>query len=124
MNGQLYYRWILDLVNQKSAVVTYTKAHTSDKTFPAVLNCEADFLTSSSQKHISTIPLAPIPTFFMDPFTFYRQQDGWVESNIRYFVDHFSAKSTADALAHLPNHRMSTWLYDHHPLPLWIYLKA
>ena len=31
MNGRSYYRWILDLVSRKSAMVTYTKAHTTDK---------------------------------------------------------------------------------------------
>jgi hypothetical protein len=124
MNGRSYYRWILDLVKRKSASIVYTKAHTNDTTLPASLNREADFLASSSQKHISTIPLAPIPTFFMDPYTFHRQHDGWVESNVRYFVDHFSAKLTADTLAHLPKHRMSTWLYDPQPPPPWIYLKA
>jgi hypothetical protein len=124
MNGRSYYRWILDLVERKSAIITYTKAHTNDVTLPGSLNREADYLASSAQKCITTIPLAPVPTFFMDPYTFYRHHDGWVESNVRYFVDHFSAKSTADALALMPKHRMSTWLYDLHPPPTWIYLKA
>jgi hypothetical protein len=124
MNGRSYYRWILDLVSRKSATITYTKAHTNDTSLPASLNREADHLASISQKHISAIPLAPIPTFFMDPYTFHREPDGWVESNVRYFIDHFLAKSTASALALLPKHRMSTWLYDLNPPPPWIYTKA
>ena len=60
----------------------------------------------------------------MNPYTFHRQPDGWVESNVRYFVDHFLAKATADTLALLPKHRMSTWLYDLNTPPLWIYTKA
>jgi hypothetical protein len=70
------------------------------------------------------IPIAPIPTFFMDPYTFHREPDGWIESNIRYFVDHFNVISTTDRLALLPKHCMSTWLYDPNPPPLWIYTKA
>jgi hypothetical protein len=124
MNGQSYYRWILDLVKRKSAVVTYTKAHTSDTTLSASLNREADHLASTSQKIISSIPIAPIPTFYMDPYTFHREPDGWLESNIRYFVDYFNAKSTADALAFLPKHCMSTWLYDPNSPPPWLYTKA
>lgn len=79
---------------------------------------------SSSQKIINSIPLAPISTFFMDPYTFHCEPDGWVESNFCYFVDHFLAKSTADSLALLPKHCMSTWLYDLNPPPPWIYTKA
>ena len=124
MNGRSYYRWILDLAYRKHATVTYTKAHTNDDSLPALLNREADHYTSSAQKVISTIPLAPIPTFFMDSYTFYRERDGWIESNIRYYVDHFAAKATADRLALNPKHRMTTWLYDPTPPPPWIYTKA
>ena len=60
----------------------------------------------------------------MNPYTFHREHDGWIESNIRYFVDHFLAKATADKLALLPKHRMATWLYDPTPPPPWIYTKA
>ena len=124
MNGRSYYRWILDLVSRRLATVSYTKAHTSDSTLSACLNREADYLASASQKHISVVPLAPVPTFFMDRYSFHREPDGWIESNIRYFVDHFHAKSTANALSFLPKHRMSTWLYDLNPPPPWIYTKA
>ena len=88
------------------------------------MNREADHLASSAQKAPLAIPIAPIPTFFMNPYTFHREPDGWIESNIRYFTDHYSAKSTADSLAMLPKHRMSTWLYDLNPPPPWIYTKA
>lgn len=124
MNGRSYYRWILDLTARKSATILYTKAHTNDNTLPAMLNREADHLASFSQNFIARIPIAPSPTFFMDSYSFHRDHDGWIESNIRYFVDHFLAKSTADSLALLPNHRMSTWLYDPNSPPPWLYLKA
>jgi hypothetical protein len=124
MNGRSYYRWILDLASRKNATVVYTKAHTSSTTIQAKLNREADHYASSSQKSTPFIPIAPSPTFFMDQYTFHREPDGWVESNIRYFIDHFTSKETADRLALLPKHRMSTWLYDPNPPPPWIYTKA
>jgi hypothetical protein len=124
MNGRSYYRWILDLVSRKSATITFTKAHTNDISLPASLNREADHYASQAQKMISSIPIAPIPTFCMDSYTFYREPDGWVESNIRHFIDHFSAIATSDRLALLPNHRLATWLYDTNPPPPWIYTKA
>ena len=71
MNGLSYYRWILDLVNRKSATIIYTKAHTSSTTLESALNREADHYASSAQKSISSIPVAPVPTFFMDAYTFY-----------------------------------------------------
>ena len=124
MNGRSYYRWILDLLTRKAATITYTKAHTSDTTLDAALNREADHYASLAQKHISSIPIAPIPTFYMDPYTFYREPDGWIESSLRYYIDHFSAKATANRLALLPKHRMTTWLYDLNPPPPWVYTKA
>jgi hypothetical protein len=124
MNGRSYYRWILDLVSRKTAIITYTKAHTNDVTLPASLNREADHLASYAQKHPTSIPFAPVPTFFMDPYTFHQEPDGWIESNTRYFVDHLLAMSTADSLALLPKHRMTSWLYDLNPSPPWIYIKA
>ena len=124
MNGRSYYRWILDLNLRKSANISYTKAHTTDVSLPASLNREADHYASIAQKTPSAIPIAPTPTFFMNPYTFYRETDGWIESNIRHFIDHFIAKATADKLSLLPKHRMSTWLYDLNPPPPWIYTKA
>jgi hypothetical protein len=124
MNGRSYYRWILDLASRKSAKITYTKAHTNDTSLSASLNREADHYASSAQKVISSISIAPVPTFFMDPYMFHWETDGWIESNIRHFVDHFTTKATADRLALLPKHRMSTWLYNLNPPPPWIYTKA
>jgi hypothetical protein len=124
MNGRSYYRWILDLASRKSATVTYTKAHTTNSSLPSSLNRQADHYASAAQKAISSILLAPVPTFFMDPYTFHRKNDGWIESNIRYFINHLAAIATAERMAHMPKHRMSTWLYDPTPPPPWIYTKA
>jgi len=124
MNGRSYYQWILDLALRKFATITYTKAHTDDSSLSASLNCEADHYASSAQKLISLIPIAPVPTFFMDLYTFHLETDGWIKSNIHHFVDHFTAKATADRLALMPKHQMSTWLYNLNLPPSWIYMKA
>ena len=124
MNGRSYYQWILDLTSRKSATITYTKAHTNNFSLPASLNREADHYASAAQKVISSIPIAPIPTFFMDPYTFHWETDGWIELNVCHFIDHFNAKATGDRLALMPKHRMTTWLYDLCPPPPWIYMKA
>ena len=124
MNGRSYYRWILDLTLRKSASISYTKAHTSDTSLQASLNREADHFASLSQKIITTIPIAPIPTFFMNPYTFHHESNGWIESNTHYFIDHFMAKTTADNLSLLHKHQLTTWLYDPNPPPSWIYTKA
>jgi hypothetical protein len=113
-----------NLVTRKAATITYTKAHTAGTSLDAALNREADHYASSAQKVILSIPIAPIPTFFMDRYTFHRASDGWIESNLRYYTDHFAAMATADRLALLPKHRMTTWLYDLNPPPPWVYTKA
>jgi len=95
-----------------------------DTSVAACLNSQADHYASSAQNHITSIPIAPIPTFFMDSYTFHCEMDGWIESSIRHFVRFFGAKSTADRLASLPKHQMASWLYDPTPPPLWLYTKA
>jgi hypothetical protein len=124
MNGWSYYRWILDLASRKSAIITYTKAHTNNTSLSTSLNREANHYTSVVQKVISSIPIAPVSIFFMDLYMFHWETDGWIKSNIRHFVNHFTAKATADRLVLMPKHRMLTWLYDLNPPPPWIYTKA
>jgi len=124
MNGRPYYQWILNLVARKSATITYTKAHTNDTSLPSTLSWQADHYTSTAQKFIASIPIAPIPSFFMELYTFHCEPDGWIESNICYFVNHFSTITTADRLSLMPRHQMSTWLHDPNPPPPWIYTKA
>jgi hypothetical protein len=124
MNRRSYYHWILDLTSRKSATITYTKAHTDATSLDTALNMEAGHYASSAQKVIPSIPIAPIPTFYMDHYTFHREPDSWVESNLRYYTDHFATKATANRLALLPKHHMTTWLYDSNPPPPWVYTKA
>jgi hypothetical protein len=60
----------------------------------------------------------------MDKFTFYRHHDGWIESNIRTFVDHYVARDTLLELQKGYRYRMATWLYDPRPPPAYPYVKA
>ena len=50
--------------------------------------------------------------------------DGWVESNIRVFVDQVLTKSTVAYLAEGHRNRMTTWLYHTPNPPSYIYHKA
>jgi hypothetical protein len=89
-----------------------------------MLNQQADHYASAAQKVISSIPIAPVPSCFMEPYTFHHEPDGWIKLNIRHFINHFSAIATADKLALMPRHRMLTWLHNPNPPPPWIYTKA
>ena len=89
MNGRSYYRWIVDLVQKGWTEVIHMKAHTNQVNLPSLLNDEADYYTSKSQNVTNSLHPAPIPTFFMDRFTYFQPHNGWIESNICTFVDHF-----------------------------------
>ncbi|KAJ7710942.1 hypothetical protein B0H17DRAFT_903016, partial [Mycena rosella] len=86
MNRRSYYRWILRLATDNSLKIIYTPGHSSEVSIPARMNFEADHYASSAQHHRSETFTAPIPTFFMDDYTFYTRDDGWIESNIRTYV--------------------------------------
>ncbi|KAJ7711082.1 hypothetical protein B0H14DRAFT_3524695 [Mycena olivaceomarginata] len=81
MNGRSYYRWILELTREGTAIMTYTRGHSAELTLPAQMNREADHYASGAQKFIDLVPHAPTPTFSMDSFTFHTIADGWIESN-------------------------------------------
>ncbi|KAJ7168159.1 hypothetical protein C8R43DRAFT_1060343 [Mycena crocata] len=124
MNGRSLYRWILQLVREKRAVLTYTRGHSAELTVPSQMNREADHYASKSQRHLDLVPLAPVPTFTMDAFTFYRNADGWIESNMRSFIDFFLASEMAQKLAHGNRMRMLTWTHDTLPPPDYPYTRA
>jgi hypothetical protein len=124
MNGRSYYRWIADLARRSRTSVVHVKSHTDEMGIGSLLNAQADHYASKAQNATHIIPIAPIPTFLMDDFTFYRDDDGWIESNIRVFVDYFLAKQTAKTLSLAYHYRMATWLYDSHSHPIYPYTKA
>ncbi|KAJ7728475.1 hypothetical protein B0H16DRAFT_1894093 [Mycena metata] len=123
MNGRSYYRWILALISNNPLKIIYTRGHADDDTLPSRLNSEADHYASSAQHVINDVFAAPIPTFFMDEFTFYTHLDGWIESNMRSFFDK-STTRTSSIEAGISHQQMSLWLHDDNPLPEWSYTNA
>ncbi|KAK0489969.1 hypothetical protein EDD18DRAFT_1055122, partial [Armillaria luteobubalina] len=120
-----YYRWIIHI--QKSSphlVLEYTPGHSCEKSTPAILNSEADHYASWAQKHASQLPVAPIPTFFMDEYTFWTPADGWIKSEIKSFVNSSLIKAKVQELAIGRHHRMASWLYDQRPPPSFIYTHS
>ncbi len=98
MNGRSYYCWLLDLVKQFKTRIDYTPGHSNEITVEAKLNNEADFYASTSQKFAKSLPVAPIPTFYMNDFTFHSKSDGWIESNIPFYIDALMTKRSANEL--------------------------
>ena len=95
MNGHSYYRWIMNLVQESCTTIKYTLGHSSSESLEARMNQEADYYASSSQQIAGKLPIFPPPTFYMNEFTFFRDSDGFIESNISNFIDTYSAISTA-----------------------------
>ncbi|KII90283.1 hypothetical protein PLICRDRAFT_159732 [Plicaturopsis crispa FD-325 SS-3] len=109
---------------RKRVNIQYTPGHSNEISLPARLNGEADHYASSSQKHVTKIPVAPVPSFFMDDYTFYREGYGWIESNIRTHMERAHEKSTARKLAIGHRLRMASWLYEPRPPPSFPYTRA
>jgi hypothetical protein len=63
---------------------------------PARLNYEADHYASSAQRQPREILSAPIPTFFMDKYTFHSHDDGWIESNIMTYLTNQGLSARAE----------------------------
>ncbi|KAG6894890.1 hypothetical protein C0992_004074, partial [Termitomyces sp. T32_za158] len=99
INGRSYYRWILQLLEDKETGIHYTKGHAADSSLPTVLNNAADRHAVDAQSS-SNVRAAPTPTFFMDRFTFYQAGEGWIESNIRTYFDRILAHRTATDMEH------------------------
>lgn len=124
MNGCSYYRWLLNLTNQSKTQIDYTPGHSTETTIEAKLNNEADFYASKSQEFAKNLPLAPIPTFYMNNFTFHSKTDGWIESNIPSYIDALMTKQSAMELGIGHSLRMSTWAHDKHTPPDYPYTCA
>ncbi|KAJ6628154.1 hypothetical protein B0H10DRAFT_1778514, partial [Mycena sp. CBHHK59/15] len=124
MNGRSYYHWILELVQDRRAIMTYTRGHSAELTLPAQLNREADHYASGSQKFLDLVPVAATPTFMMDTYTLYTTADRWIESNTRNFVDYFLAEAAAAKPAQGNQMQMLTWVHDNQPPPEYPYTRA
>ncbi len=60
----------------------------------------------------------------MDEYTFHTPDDGWIESEIKSFVNASLIKAKFQELGIGRHHRMATWLYDQRPPPSFIYTHA
>jgi hypothetical protein len=124
INGRSYYRWIANLISRTCASVIHTKSHTDKRSLALLLNSEAVHYASQAQNAVHVLPIAPIPTFYMEDFALYCDSDGWIESNICIFVDYFMARQTAKLLSSGQHHRMTTWIYDPRLHQQYPYTKA
>jgi hypothetical protein len=124
MNGRSYYCWIADLARRSRTSVVHVKSHTNDSGIGSCLNAQADHYALKAQNAPHILPFASIPTFLMDDYTYYRDVDGWIETNIRVFTDFFLAKQTAKSLSLAHHYQMATWLYDQRSHPTYPYTKA
>jgi hypothetical protein len=124
MTGRSYYRWILALVSKSALKITYTPGHSDEVSVPARMNLEADHYASAAQRYLARVPTAPIPTFFMDDFTFYMPDDGWIESNIRNYTERSQSNTASERLGDGHQQRMSLALYDSKSPPEYPYTHA
>ena len=124
LNGRSYYRWILSLLSRVEALVVYTPGHSTDSSIESKMNNEADILASSYQRRYVELPVAPLPTFFMNAFTYFSRTDGWIESNIGHYVDLLLVTQSSAAFQLGHQQRMLTSCHDIIPPPDYPYLKA
>ncbi|KAJ7812315.1 hypothetical protein B0H14DRAFT_3752727, partial [Mycena olivaceomarginata] len=123
LNGRSYCRWILALTTNNSLRISYTPGHSDEVSLPAHLNYEADHYASSAQRQPREILSAPIPTFFMDEYTFYSHNDSWIESNIMTYLPTQHC-CTSQALTSGHQLCMALHLYDPRPPPEFPYTQA
>lgn len=88
------------------------------------MNAEADYYASKSHTIAPTLLTAPSPTFFMDPFTFYRSKNGWIESNVQDLMSNDAISQTQASLGYHRGNRMASWLYNPGPHPQYPYIRA
>ncbi|KAJ6607833.1 hypothetical protein B0H10DRAFT_1817044 [Mycena sp. CBHHK59/15] len=100
------------------------RRHTDERSTPSLMNDEADHYASLAQRTVKAVPAAPIPTFYMDDYTFHSQRDGWIESNIRYLVDMMMSQNQSDDLARAHPQRMLVSIYDQRSPPDFPYTRA
>ncbi|KJA23005.1 hypothetical protein HYPSUDRAFT_66719 [Hypholoma sublateritium FD-334 SS-4] len=117
-------RIIKDTAESKGTLVTYTPGHCSNNTIEARMNNEADHYASRSQQISNTLPTFQPPTFFMNNYTFYRDEDGYIESSITHFIETFTALSQASELAIGHGYRMVRLGYDMTSPPPYPYIRA
>ncbi|KAL0566993.1 hypothetical protein V5O48_015001 [Marasmius crinis-equi] len=122
-NGRSYYRWLLNTLNPTTEI-SYVKAHTNDKSLPSLLNLVADHYTSTAQRHVNLVPIAPIPTFHMDTSTYHHKSLDWYEGNICTLTEQMLEENDAQTIAQGLNMHMLQVAYDPAPPPEYPYIRA
>ncbi|KAF8870995.1 hypothetical protein CPB85DRAFT_1353169, partial [Mucidula mucida] len=123
--GRSYYRWLLSILQRNRHMhLEYTKAHTGGDSIESRLNDEADHYASGSHAVSTRLPIAPEPTFFMNDYTFFSDDHGWIESDIKTYLTSVFARRTSREFGYGHKHRMATWLYDKRPPPSFPYTHA
>ena len=107
-NGRSLLRWLLLLSGDARVEVCYTKGHSDADSLESKLNDSADHYAVTAQKHLHQIPVAPTPTFTMNDYTYTRDSDGWIESNICIYMDLLLAQKTRLELSMGHHQRMAT----------------
>ncbi|KAK7048603.1 hypothetical protein R3P38DRAFT_2870378 [Favolaschia claudopus] len=118
------YRWLLQILTATPSpsrpAIIYTQAHTKSESLEARANAVADALASRSHSKPIKPASVPDPTFYMDEYTFFTKEDGYIESNISSYLSHFGARAAAKDQTALP----FTSLYDQHAPPDHPYTRA
>ncbi|KAK0502361.1 hypothetical protein EDD18DRAFT_688802 [Armillaria luteobubalina] len=127
--GRSLYRWLLYLLQHSPPPhhppnIIYTPAHTNSSSAPSTVNALADQLASGSQHSLLRPPPAPLPTFFMDSFMLYSQNDGYIETSITSYLPSVLTSTLYSSPDFRPAMTMLLPLYDQHTLPEHPYLRA
>ena len=123
-NGRSLLRWLSLLSGDARVEVCYTKGHSDADSLESKLNDSADHYAVTAQKHLHRIPVAPTPTFTMNDYTYTRDSDGWIESNICIYMDLLLVQKTGLELSMGHHQRMATWLYHKPNPPPFVYHRA
>ncbi|KAF8164190.1 hypothetical protein BJ912DRAFT_864156 [Pholiota molesta] len=102
-------------------VFQHVRAHTNSTTLPSCLNHLADHIASQSQTFLAPPPSLPVPTFTMDPFTPYDENNGFIEANLNNFINNALVQKTPTCLPPLIGHKC---LYDSLLPPEYPYTRA
>ncbi|KAJ7709995.1 hypothetical protein B0H17DRAFT_249449 [Mycena rosella] len=120
------YRWLKNillssLVTRRSEII-YTRAQTTSRSLLSRVNAAADALASGSHVVLLHPPACPVPTFFMDKFSFYTEEDRFIESNITSYLFLLCTMGTPLPTTHmceLPRHtrQLFSYMLDHRSSP-------
>jgi len=107
-------------LGSQQVAILYTKGHSAESSIPSLLNASVDYYASKSQHICPYLHHAPLPTFFMDRFTFFTPTDGWIESNIQSLTDCLLSTQTAHELGLKHGLLLVQFVYDPTPPPTYM----